>query len=148
MEGFDNIRILTDTGDCQVSDKLLDIVDRAFDKERYRSKKQKLECIISYLIDLLPVVIVIGKPEIFLEAAVLLRQAVPDKVKIISVVHNGEEKIYGFYDQYREYTDAYVGVSEDIKRDLVERGVPADRVFSITCPVPCDKVLSDRKSVV
>lgn len=142
MEGFDNIRILTDTGDCQVSDKLLDIVDRAFDKERYRSKKQKLECIISYLIDLLPVVIVIGKPEIFLEAAVLLRQAVPDKVKIISVVHNGEEKIYGFYDQYREYTDAYVGVSEDIKRDLVERGVPADRVFSITCPVPCDKVLS------
>ena len=142
MEGFDNIRILTDTGDCQISDKLLDIVDRAFDKERYRSKKQKLECITSYLIDLLPVVIVIGKPEIFLEAAVLLRQAVPDKVKIISVVHNGEEKIYGFYDQYREYTDAYVGVSEDIKRDLVERGVPADRVFSITCPVPCDKVLS------
>lgn len=142
MEGFDNIRILTDTGDCQISERLLDIVDRAFDKERYRSKKQKLECITSYLIDLLPVVIVIGKPEIFLEAAVLLRQAVPDKVKIISVVHNGEEKIYGFYDRYREYTDAYVGVSEDIKRDLVERGVPADRVFSITCPVPCDKVLS------
>lgn len=140
-EGFDNIRILTDTGNYQIPDKLLDVVDREFDKERYRSKKQKIECIIEYLIDLLPVVIVIGKPEIFLEAAALLKQAVPDKVRVISVVHNGEEKIYGFYDRYRDYTDAYVGVSEDIKRDLIGRGVAADRVFSITCPVPCDKAL-------
>lgn len=142
MEGFDNIRILTDTGDYQIPDRLLDIVDGAFDKERYRSREQQTDCIINYLLDLLPVIVVIGKPEIFLEAASMLRQAVPDKVRIISVVHNGEEKIYGFYDQYRDYTDAYVGVSEDIKRDLVERGVSADRVFSITCPVPCDKVLT------
>lgn len=142
MAGFDNIRILTDAGDYQVPEKLRDIVDREFDKERYRSKEQKIECIIEYLLDLLPVVIVIGKPEIFLEAASLLKQAVPDKVRIISVVHNGEKKIYGFYDQYRDYTDAYVGVSEDIKRDLVKRGVPADMVYSITCPVPCDKVLT------
>ena len=142
MEGFDNIRILTDTGDYQIPDRLLDIVDGAFDKERYRSREQKTDCIINYLLDLLPVIVVIGKPEIFLEAASMLRQAVPDKVRIISVVHNGEEKIYGFYDRYRDYTDVYVGVSEDIKRDLVERGVPADRVFSITCPVPCDKVLT------
>jgi glycosyltransferase involved in cell wall biosynthesis len=142
MEGFDNIRILTDTGDYQIPDKLLDIVDGAFDKERYRSREQKTDCIINYLLDLLPVIVVIGKPEIFLEAASLLKKAVPDQVRITSVVHNGEEKIYGFYDQYRDYTDAYVGVSEDIKRDLVERGVPADRVFSITCPVPCDKVLT------
>lgn len=142
MKGFDNIRILTDTGDYQIPDRLLDIVDREFDKERYRSREQQTECIIKYLLDLLPVVIVIGKPEIFLEAAALLKQAVPDKVRIISVVHNGEDKIYGFYDRYRDYTDAYVGVSEDIKRDLVERGVSADRVFSITCPVPCDKVLT------
>lgn len=142
MEGFDNIRILTDTGDYQIPDRLLGVVDRGFDKERYRSREQQTECIIKYLIDLLPVVIVIGKPVVFLEAAALLKQAVPDKVRIISVVHNGEEEIYGFYDRYRDYTDAYVGVSEDIKRDLVERGVPADRVFSITCPVPCDKVLT------
>ncbi len=142
MEGFDNIRILTDTGDYQIPDRLLDIVDGAFDKERYRSREQKTDCIINYLLDLLPVIVVIGKPEIFLEAASLLKKAVPDQVRIISVVHNGEEKIYGFYDQYRDYTDAYVGVSEDIKRDLVERGVPEDRVFSITCPVPCDKVLT------
>ncbi len=142
MEGFDNIRILTDTGDYQIPDRLLDIVDGAFDKERYRSREQKTDCIINYLLDLLPVIVVIGKPEIFLEAASMLSQAVPDKVRIISVVHNGEEKIYGFYDRYRDYTDVYVGVSEDIKRDLVERGVPADRVFSITCPVPCDKVLT------
>lgn len=142
MEGFDNIRILTDTGDYQIPDRLLDIVDGAFDKERYRSREQKTDCIINYLLDLLPVIVVIGKPEIFLEAASLLKKAVPDQVRVISVVHNGEEKIYGFYDQYRDYTDAYVGVSEDIKRDLVERGVPEDRVFSITCPVPCDKVLT------
>lgn len=142
MEGFDNIRILTDTGKYQISDKLLDIVDRAFDKERYRSREQKTDCIINYLLDILPVVIVIGKPEFFLNAASLLKQAVPDKVRIISVVHNGEEKIYDFYDRYRDYTDAYVGVSEDIMRDLVERGVPADKVFSITCPVPCDQVLA------
>ena len=141
-EGFDNIRILTDTGEYQIPDKLRGIVDGGFDKERYRSREQQTECIIEYLMDLLPAVIVIGKPEVFLEAAALLRQVVPDKVRIISVVHNGEEKIYGFYDRYRDYTDAYVGVSEDIKRDLVERGVPADRVFSITCPVPCDKVLT------
>lgn len=140
-KGFDNIHIFTDMGEYQVPDVLLPVVDRVLDKGKHRFKEDILGCIMDYLVDLLPVTVVTGKPELFIEAADLLKQIAPDKVRIISVIHNGEEHIYKLYDKYTSHMDFCVAVSEDIKRDLIARGVPQEKIVSITCPVACEEQL-------
>lgn len=137
-KGFDNLHIFTDTGEYQVPDALLPVVDQVLDRNRYRSRTEVLECIMDYLTDLLPVTVITGKPKMFLEAADLLKQIAPDQVRIISVIHSEEEHLYRLYDRYAPRTDFFVAVSEDIKGDLAARGVPKERIASITCPVACE----------
>lgn len=140
-KGFDNIHIFTDSGEYQIPDVLQPVVDRVLDKGTHRFKEDILACIMDYLTDLLPVTVVTGKPEYFIEAADLLKQIAPDKVRIISVIHNGEEHIYKLYDKYTPHMDFCVAVSEDIKSDLIARGVPQENIASITCPVACEEQL-------
>lgn len=138
-QGFDNLHIFTDTGKYQVQNVLLPVVDQVLDKNKLRFREEILECIMDYLTDLLPVTVIAGKPESFLEAADLLKQIAPDKIRIISVIHGGEEHLYKLYDKYMANTDFFVTVSEDIKRDLMARGVAKERIASITCPVACEE---------
>lgn len=138
-KGFDNIHIFTDMGDYQVPDVLLPIVDKVLDQDKYCSKEDILVCIMDYLANLLPVTVIAGKPKLFIEAADLLKQIAPDKVRMISVIHGGEERLYRLYDKYAAHTDFFVAVSEDIKRDLMARGISQERIASITCPVACEE---------
>lgn len=137
-KGFDNLHIFTDTGEYQVPDALLSVVDQVLNRNRFQSRTEVLECIMDYLTDLLPVTVITGKPKMFLEAADLLKQIAPDQVRIISVIHSEEEHLYRLYDRYASRTDFFVAVSEDIKGDLAARGVPKERIASITCPVACE----------
>lgn len=139
--GLENLHIFTDTGEYSIPDILLPVVDRVLDKEPCQFKEDILDCIMGYLTALLPVTVVTGKPDFFIEAADLLKQLAPDKVHIISVIHGGEEHLYQLYDKYRADTDFFVAVSEDVKKDLVARGVPQDKIAAITCPVVCEKKL-------
>lgn len=138
-KGFDNVRIFTDMGQYQISDILKPVVDRVLDRNAYRFKEDILGSVLDYLSDLLPITAVTGKPEYFIEAADLLKQIAPDKVRIISVMHGGEEHLYQLYDKYIEHIDFFAAVSEDIKRDLMVRGVPAEKIATITCPVVCEE---------
>lgn len=146
-EGLDNLHIFTDMGEYQVPDTLLRVVDRVFDKQRYRSKAEAVGCIMDYLIDLMPLTVITGKPDQLLEAASYLKGFAPDQIRIIAVIHNGEEHIYRLYDRYRDCTDIYVAVSEDIRNDLIHRGIAEGKVYAITCPVACDKVLDRSYSI-
>lgn len=139
--GFDNLHIFTDTGEYMIPDPLLPIVDQVLDRERLRFREDILDCIMEYLTNSLPVTVITGKPEIFLEAAALLKQIAPDQLRIISVIHGGEKHLYKLYDRYREQIDYYVAVSEDIEGDLAARGIPEGRIASITCPVACEEKL-------
>lgn len=141
QKGFDNIRIFTDTGEYPISDVLRPVVDRVMDMDSCRFEEDILDCIMGYLTDLLPVTIVTGKPGYFIEAADLLKQIAADKVRIISVMHGGEEQLYRLYDKYMAHMDFVVAVSEDIKKDLITRGIPQGKIASITCPVVCKEKL-------
>lgn len=139
--GFDNLHIFTDTGEYQIPDVLLSVVDQVLDRNRHCSRTEILECIMDYLTDLLPVTVITGKPQLFLEASDLLKQIAPDQIRIISVIHSEEEHLYRLYDKYASRTDFFVAVSEDIKGDLAARGIPEERIASITCPVACEDKL-------
>ncbi|MCM1038071.1 MAG: glycosyltransferase [Ruminococcus sp.] len=140
-KGFDNIRIFTDTGKYQVQDVLLPIVDGVLEKGQYQFREDILDHIMDCLEELLPLTVITGKPEFLMETAVLLKQLTPDKICIISVIHGREEHLYKLYDRYTAYMDFLVAVSEDIKKDFLERGIPQEKIASITCPVACEEKL-------
>lgn len=146
-EGFDNVRIFTDMGKYQVPDILLNAVDRVLDRNLHYNKAEMIGRIMDYLINLMPLTVVTSKPDWFLEAAAYLKKFAPDSIRIITVIHNGEEHIYRLYDRYRDYTDIYIAVSEDIRNDFIHRGMAKEKIYSITCPVFCDEVLDRSYSV-
>lgn len=75
-------------------------------------------------------------------AAWLVKLACPDQIRIISVIHNSNEKVYEEYMDFRECPDFYVGVSQDIKRNMIQRGIREDHIDSMTCPFTCEPVLT------
>lgn len=90
--------------------------------------------VIDYLCEKSPSVFVSSQPFYELEAATVIKEYRPEAIRIISVIHGGEEKIYQQYLQYDRWIDKYVAVSKRIKTSLVERGVDPYRIDVITCP--------------
>jgi glycosyltransferase involved in cell wall biosynthesis len=74
-------------------------------------------------------------------AAHLVKCTYPDKVEIISVIHNSFENLYKEYMKFRECTDKYVAVSKEIKRILMERGITNKQLPVMTCPFCCERIL-------
>lgn len=86
-------------------------------------------------------VIITSQPDDILRAACSTKLVRPD-IKIICVIHGGIEANYERYPLYNKYVDAYVGVSEDICRELRNRGIDKDKIYHMTCPV---KIMSKNK---
>lgn len=74
-------------------------------------------------------------------AAYLIKRYYPDAIEIISVIHNSNEKVYEDYMDFRKCADFYVSVSQDIRYDMIQQGVPKDIIYSMNCPFSCEPVL-------
>ena len=71
-----------------------------------------------------------------------MKEAYPDKIKIISGIRNATENTYQEYIDFRECVDAYVCVSSDITREMIKRGIEEKRVHTMICPVNCPQNLT------
>lgn len=88
----------------------------------------------------LPCILVTSYPyEVF--AGKIVKEAYPDKIKIISGIRNATENTYQEYLDFRGCVDAYVCVSSDITKEMIRRGIEADRVHTMICPVNCPEKL-------
>lgn len=87
-------------------------------------------------------VVVTSQPGDVLRAACVMK-SMGINIRIICVIHGGTESNYERYPVYDQYVDAYVGVSEDICKELVNRGIDENIVFHMTCPV---KLMDKEKS--
>lgn len=134
-----NIHILTDDGSYRLPNRIEKMTDQVIIKEQ--SAQDNWMNILHYLISSLPVILISKHPNAVLEIGGLIRKYVPDQMKIIAVIHGGDERIYSAYDRFMADVDYFVGVSEDIKAALTLRGIPEERTAAITCPVKCDENL-------
>ncbi|MCI8514950.1 MAG: glycosyltransferase [Lachnospiraceae bacterium] len=128
----DNIRIKEPIG------RIVDYLDMPDDS----SWLEEIESILRYLLRNLPCTVITSQPDFLLMAAGIIKKYRAEQIRIISVIHGDNEAIYRDYDIYKNDIDLYVGVSRDIQRELIRRGVEADRVFSMTCPFLCEEKLS------
>lgn len=95
--------------------------------------------VLQYLLSKLPCTVITSQADNVLMAASIIKKYHADRIRIISVIHGSVEKIYSRYDIFRNDIDLYIGVSQDIKQDLIGRGIDEGRVVSMTCPFPCEE---------
>lgn len=109
------------------------------DREKMNSV-DNIRRLIACLKDHLPCVLVTSYPyEVF--AGKIVKEAYPDKIRIISGIRNATESTYQEYIDFQECVDAYVCVSSDITGEMIKRGIERDRVYTMICPVNCPTTL-------
>lgn len=139
-----NVRLLAD--DCQalVNDEnreYTDIVgrsgaaDAAERVENYLRLKQ-------YLVSSLPCTIITNRCNVVTMAACDIKKEHGDKIKIISVIHNGTEGNYRRYALYSKYVDMYVGVAEGMIPQMIKRGISVNKMCSTTLPFECQPTIN------
>lgn len=135
----ENIHILSDDGFYNLPRRIEEMTDPVIIKKQ--SVQDNWMNIMDYLVLNLPVILISKHPNAVLEVGGIIRKYVPDQIKIIAVIHGGDECIYRAYDHFMENVDYFVGVSEDIKEALILRGISKERIVAITCPVKCEENL-------
>ena len=74
-------------------------------------------------------------------AACDVKEEYGDKIKIISVLHNGNRSYYNRACIYRRYIDRYVGVAHEMIEEMIKRGVDREKICSTTLPFKCEENL-------
>lgn len=108
---------------------------------------ENIMSLINLIIEKLPCKIITSQVSNVLFAAGVVKHYFPDLIEVISVIHGGHKQIYSSYLETSKYTDAYVGVSQDIRNEMIERGISPSRIYAMTCPFPCEKDLERKYTV-
>lgn len=98
---------------------------------------ENLEYIWKIIERKLPCVFVSSFVNDALLAACCIKMKYPERIKVISVIHQGLPTVYREYSGFNPYIDKYIAVSRDIQMGMVEYGVQREKVLHMTCPVTC-----------
>ncbi len=109
-------------------------------KERFSIRTVKN--LIDIIIKKMPCKVITSATNEMMLAAYLVKKYYPQMVEIISVIHNSNENVYSAYLEFKECIDLFIGVSQDIQRDMIKRGIAPDKVYSMTCPFACEVFLN------
>ncbi len=138
---WDNICILTGMGNYDVPVLLDSICEKLEINEPGRLQEDAITNVVEFLLGKLPCKVITSHVNVVMIAASIIKKNYPDAIEIISVIHGGEEVFYSKNVRMKRYIDAYVGVSEDIVKEIVHRGVESTKVLHMTCPVERVEVL-------
>ncbi len=145
--GWEQLRIICDDRDYNEPTQIADIIDKVCIDHKADYSKETFWNAIHYLETQMPFIVVTCLPDVFLMAACVLKKRYPNQINIISVIHHGEEQYYGANIKFKDSVNYYIGVSEDIKKEMLKRGADEKQVLSMTCPIQCDEELERVYSV-
>lgn len=137
-----NVYIVSDNGHYDVNPVLINHILGVDIDHTIRYAEQTILHLVELFLSKLPCKVVTCTTDEVMIAAYLVKRAYPDLMEIISVVHNSNRKVYSDYMDFKECTDIYIGVSEDIKKVLIHLGIDKKRVYHMTCPFRCEKTLT------
>lgn len=139
--GHGNINIISDSRDYDVPGPLGKYVLAVdIDHDRHYSKKTVLD-LIKTIMNKVPCKIITSTVNEVMLAAYLVKRKYPSMVKMISVLHNSSEDFYDNYLDFKECPDLYISVSQDIRNDMIARGISPEQIYATTCPFECDETL-------
>lgn len=136
-EGEYEAYILVDKGIYSISEELETRLIRADIDSGEMFSIHNMKQILNSILPYLPCILVTSQPDQTLLAGKLLRDMFGEKVKVVSGIRGGYAEINNSYMDMRECTDMYVCVNSAIRKDMIKRGVQAEKVHTMLCPVEC-----------
>ncbi len=137
-----NIKILSDMGQYDRPKEIMDLVEKVDIDHSESFGNETFFNVYNYLKSQMPFAVVTSFPNIVLIAASVLKVTYPEKIKIISVIHHGENIFFDENAVFKDYVDKYIGVSKEIENELLIRGIKKEHILSMTCPVKFEEVLN------
>lgn len=98
--------------------------------------------VIDTIIDKMPCKVVTTQPDNTMLAPYLIKCCYPEMIKIITTIRGASKDIYKAYMDYKEIPDAFIGVSQDIMKDLIQMGIEPKKVYSMCVPFECEETLT------
>ena len=138
-DGQRNIYVMATRGDYEVPSLLQDRMIY-IDRQETFSKSSVLN-IIDSIKDKLPCKVVTTQPDNTMLAPYLIKCCYPEMIDIITTIRGASKGIYKAYMDYKEIPDIFIGVSQDIKEDLIRMGIDAKKVCSMCVPFECEEVI-------
>lgn len=140
--GKKDVYIISDKGNYQVPHLIEKQVINVDIEHDVNFSMSSVLNIIKAIMGKIPCKVITRTVDPVMLAAYLIKQYYPDMVEIISVIHGGSEKIYEEYMDFQECTDIYIGVSQDIRNDMISKGIEPEKVYAMTCPFLCEPILN------
>lgn len=137
-EGKRNIFIISDIGDYKIPPALENCILYTDIEHTKRFAEKSIYNIMETILRKLPCKVVTCITDEVMLAAYIIKCYYPNMVEIISVIHNSIGWLYNEYMDFRDCSDFYVSVSQDIRNDLIERGLNPKQIKATTCPFPCE----------
>ncbi len=106
------------------------VIDNGF---RVESVKEWMKIIAARM----PCKLVLAFPDSAMLAAHLLKRKYHEQVSTIRVIHGGKPDIYKICMDVQKCVSVHVAVSKDIRREMIRRGMGANKVYSVTLPFSC-----------
>lgn len=139
--GKENVYIISRKGDYHIPSILKEnIVYIEIDAQK-RFSMYSIKNLVEEIMKRLPCKVITSTTNEVMLAAHLVKLCYPEKIQVISVIHNSSERDLKEYMEFEDCTDYYISVSQDIRDEMIRRGVRMERISSITCPFPCDILL-------
>lgn len=104
--------------------------------------KESIMNLIEAIVKMLPCIFITTTTEEITLAACLVKHYFPDMIDIISTIRGSNERIYQDHMDIQEYPSIHIGVSQDIKNDLIQFGIEPEKVYSMCVPFECEETLN------
>lgn len=141
--GKENVYVIAQQGSYTVPKVLEGHMVYANIDFRERFSEKFIWNLIEVIIKKLPCKVVTTQPDEIMLAAYLVKCCYPDLIEIISTIRcGGLEMIYERYMDFRQCADVYIGVSQDIREDMIQRGIHPEKVLTMSVPFTCEKTLN------
>lgn len=141
--GKENVYVLAQPGSYIIPKALEGHMAYANIDPREGFSEKNIWNLIEVIIERLPCKVVTTQPDGIMLAAYLVKCCYPDLIEIISTIRcGGLEMIYQRYMDFSQCPDVYIGVSQDIREDMIQRGIRPEKVLLMSVPFACEKELS------
>lgn len=140
-KGMENIYVISNKGNYKVPVMLEKNIVYVDITSPWDFRKESVLNVVDAILEKLPCKMIITQAEEITLGACLVKHYLPDMIDIISTIRGSNNLIYQNYMDFQEYADIHIGVSLDIKRDMIQSGIEPERMYSMCVPFECDEFL-------
>lgn len=135
------VKILTRDGDYLLDEKTRQRTIFVKQSKGNPYEEKNLIELYKVISGMMPCILVTSDINSLFIVAQVLKKDYPEKIHIISVVHNGIQKLYQSYARYQDIVDKYVVISHEIKEGMIRAGVCYNKLVFSDFYIKTDKKL-------